>query len=88
MLFVWDFRLPHFFCIIPLKIKNVKMRKKLLSSTNPDHALNGLTLVLDMNEQLSYVVQESNIFMTSHVSDVASEIDQCLGQLKTVKGCN
>lgn len=44
---------------------------------------NGSTLVLDMNERLSYIVQESNIFITSHVSDVASEIDQDVGQLKT-----
>lgn len=59
------------------------MTKKPLVSTNLDHARNGSTLVLDVNEQLSYIVQESNIFITSHVWDVASEIDQGVGQLKT-----
>lgn len=87
MLVVLDLQLPRFFdlffCVILLKIKNVKITKKLLSSTNPDHALDGSTLVLDVNEQLSYIVQESNIFLTSHVLDVASEVDQGLGQLKT-----
>lgn len=77
---------PIFFCVILLKIKNVKMTKKLLSSSNPDHALNGSTLVLDVKEQLSYIVQESNIFITSHLSDVASETDQGFGSIEDCKG--
>lgn len=88
---LFDLQLPiifFLFCVSPKKIKSVKMTKTLLSSSNPDHALNGSTLLLDMNDQLSYIVQESNSFITSHVSDIASEIDQGLGQLKTVNGCN
>lgn len=59
------------------------MTEKLLSSTNQDQAHNGPTRVLDLTEQLSCIVQEFNIFITSH-SDVASETDQNLGQLKTI----
>lgn len=51
MLVVLDLQLPLFFLRrFSKKSKNVKMTKKLLSSTNPDHALNGPTLVLDVNE--------------------------------------
>lgn len=59
------------------------MTEKLLSSTNQDQAHNGSTCVLDLTEQLSCTVQEINNFITSH-SDVASETDQNLGQLKTI----
>lgn len=66
------------------------MTEKMLSSTNQDPAHNGSTLLVDSTEQLSCIVQEPNIFITHHVSDVASEIDQTLGHwtLKTVSGCN
>lgn len=88
MLVVLDLQLPLFFFLRHrlLKIKNVKMTKKLLSSSNPDHALNGSTLVLDVMEQLSCIVQESNIFITSHLSDVASETDQGFGSIEDCKG--
>lgn len=88
MLVLSDFPLPLFFCFVPLKITNLKMTEKMLSSTNQDPAHNGSTLVLDLTEQLSYIVQEPNIFITHLVSDVAIEIDQSLGHLKTVSGCN
>lgn len=59
------------------------MTEKLLSSTNQDQAHNGSTLVLDLTEQPSRIVQEFNIFIASHLG-VASEMDQNLGQLKTM----
>lgn len=73
------FPVAPIFCFVPLKITNLKMTEKMLSSTNQDPAHNGSTLLVDSTEQLSYIVQEPNIFMTHHVSDVASEIDQTLG---------